>query len=162
MKVNWKGALWALAFGMIISACGSSQSGEAQNEESRMDQIVEAYLSLKDAFVASDPDEAQEKAETLMASLAEVEGMSGVEKEAHAIHNSQDIEEQREHFESLSESVYQAVSEADGLNKTLYRQYCPMAFDNKGAFWISDSDKVRNPYFGDAMLKCGSVKEVIE
>jgi membrane fusion protein, copper/silver efflux system len=29
----------------------------------------------------------------------------------------------------------------------------------KGAFWLSDSDKVLNPYFGDAMLTCGNVEE---
>jgi Cu(I)/Ag(I) efflux system membrane fusion protein len=33
-----------------------------------------------------------------------------------------------------------------------------MAFDT-GAYWISDSKEIRNPYFGDAMLTCGEVKK---
>jgi len=37
-----------------------------------------------------------------------------------------------------------------------------MADNNKGAYWLSKEEKVFNPYFGDAMLKCGEVKQVIE
>ena len=36
-----------------------------------------------------------------------------------------------------------------------------MAFDNKGADWLQLDEDLLNPYFGDAMLKCGEVKEVI-
>ena len=32
-----------------------------------------------------------------------------------------------------------------------------MARENKGAHWLSLSDQIRNPYFGDRMLKCGKV-----
>jgi hypothetical protein len=34
-----------------------------------------------------------------------------------------------------------------------------MALNNSGAYWFNDSKEVRNPYFGDKMVKCGSVKE---
>ena len=37
-----------------------------------------------------------------------------------------------------------------------------MADNDNGAYWLSKEEKVINPYFGDAMLKCGSVKQVIE
>ncbi|MCK4889637.1 MAG: DUF3347 domain-containing protein, partial [Candidatus Aminicenantes bacterium] len=30
----------------------------------------------------------------------------------------------------------------------------PMAFDNKGAFWLQKGQDVRNPYFGESMLTC--------
>jgi Cu(I)/Ag(I) efflux system membrane fusion protein len=30
-----------------------------------------------------------------------------------------------------------------------------MAFDNKGAYWLQDSEEIANPYFGAAMLRCG-------
>jgi hypothetical protein len=36
-----------------------------------------------------------------------------------------------------------------------------MAADGKGASWLSDKREVRNPYYGDKMLTCGSVKESI-
>jgi hypothetical protein len=34
-----------------------------------------------------------------------------------------------------------------------------MAFNNEGAYWLSAEKEVNNPYFGDKMLHCGSVKE---
>ncbi len=30
-----------------------------------------------------------------------------------------------------------------------------MAFNNRGADWLQDDAMVANPFFGDAMLRCG-------
>lgn len=43
------------------------------------------------------------------------------------------------------------------LGAPVYRIHCPMAFDNKGADWLSPDDRVLNPYFGNKMLRCGEV-----
>ena len=45
---------------------------------------------------------------------------------------------------------------------TIYKKFCPMAFNNDGAYWYADVEEIKNPYFGDKMLKCGSVKKTIE
>jgi Cu(I)/Ag(I) efflux system membrane fusion protein len=37
-----------------------------------------------------------------------------------------------------------------------------MANDDVGGYWFSESEEIRNPYFGDEMLLCGEVKEVFE
>jgi Cu(I)/Ag(I) efflux system membrane fusion protein len=37
-----------------------------------------------------------------------------------------------------------------------------MADDFKGADWLSLSDEIRNPYFGDQMLRCGEVTKQIK
>jgi Cu(I)/Ag(I) efflux system membrane fusion protein len=37
-----------------------------------------------------------------------------------------------------------------------------MAFDNKGAYWLSETEEIRNPYFGDVMLGCGETKEILK
>ena len=52
--------------------------------------------------------------------------------------------------------------EANIATGKLYYQYCPMAFNNKGAYWLSNEEAIRNPYFGDKMLKCGLVERDIE
>lgn len=36
----------------------------------------------------------------------------------------------------------------------VYRVHCPMAMQNRGAWWLQQSEEVRNPYFGASMLKC--------
>jgi hypothetical protein len=45
--------------------------------------------------------------------------------------------------------------------KPLYLAHCPMAFGNKGGFWIQGDKKIANPYYGAMMLRCGSVKEQV-
>jgi len=44
----------------------------------------------------------------------------------------------------------------------VYYQFCPMAIDNKGAYWLSEESDIKNPYFGDAMLTCGETKETLK
>jgi len=48
------------------------------------------------------------------------------------------------------------------VNEKVYVEFCPMADNNSGAYWLSKEEKVINPYFGEAMLTCGEVKQVIE
>lgn len=125
--------------------------------------IVSAYLKLKDALVASDDEMAKEQASEIVAALEAIEGerVKEILGDARAIAGSGELEVQREHFDHLSENVYSVVKASQGVTTPLYKQYCPMAFNNEGAFWLSNSEEVRNPYFGDRMLTCGKVEEKI-
>lgn len=40
----------------------------------------------------------------------------------------------------------------------IYLSFCPMAFDNKGGYWLQDSEEIKNPYYGEKMLGCGEIK----
>ncbi|MFT6782718.1 MAG: Cu(I)/Ag(I) efflux system membrane fusion protein, partial [Saprospiraceae bacterium] len=64
----------------------------------------------------------------------------------------------RNQFDFLSQAMINSVKAFGTDEKTYYVQYCPMAKDNQGADWISTEKLIRNPYFGDKMMKCGSVK----
>jgi len=70
------------------------------------------------------------------------------------------IKDQRIAFEDVSREV-EAMLDSEIKEGTIFKQYCPMAFNGKGAFWLSDSKEVRNPYFGDEMLTCGVVDKEI-
>ena len=72
-----------------------------------------------------------------------------------------DINEQRNQFISISNAMINSVK-AFGVNNVSYELYCPMADDDKGAFWLSTEKQVINPYFGDMMLRCGEVKDTIQ
>ncbi|HZH71216.1 MAG TPA: DUF3347 domain-containing protein, partial [Mariniphaga sp.] len=75
------------------------------------------------------------------------------------IESTTDIEKQRAQFNTLSNNIID-MTESFGLEADIvYKQYCPMAFDDAGAHWLSESDEVLNPYFGDMMLHCGEVQE---
>jgi Cu(I)/Ag(I) efflux system membrane fusion protein len=43
------------------------------------------------------------------------------------------------------------------IEPKIFVQKCPMANNNKGAFWLSINKEIRNPYYGEQMMTCGSV-----
>ena len=86
-----------------------------------------------------------------------------IEDNLNGIINMNDIDMKRSHFSIVSNKLTEAVDRFGiANNKPVYLEYCPMAFDNKGAFWISENKEIRNPYFGDIMLKCGEVKRELK
>jgi Cu(I)/Ag(I) efflux system membrane fusion protein len=36
-----------------------------------------------------------------------------------------------------------------------------MTAEDQGGYWLSEFEEIRNPYFGEAMLTCGEVRETI-
>ena len=80
---------------------------------------------------------------------------------AVSISKASSIPSQRDFFKQLSAKLTKAL-EVFGINETAYLQFCPMADNNQGAYWLSKEKKVINPYFGEAMLTCGEVKQVID
>src|SRR5699024_6600494 len=77
------------------------------------------------------------------------------EKIAH----EEDLEKQRLSFKKLNEYLIPIAEHISNHKNTWYVQFCPMADDNNGGYWISLKEEIRNPYFGDEMLDCGSVEE---
>lgn len=139
--------------------------------------VFKSYVALKEAFVASDAKKVSTEAATTTASLASVDMKlvtgaahhdwttfhAGMESALKEMTTATDIEVQRTAFSKLSEQLYKSIK-AYGLGgaTTAFYEFCPMAFDNQGGFWLSDSEQIRNPYFGDQMLTCGSVKEKLQ
>ena len=79
----------------------------------------------------------------------------------HAEHigdNAGKIDHQREHFVTLSKDMDDLI-QLFGTNQKLYLDFCPMADNNKGAVWISETKEIKNPYLGAKMPTCGSVKK---
>jgi Protein of unknown function (DUF3347) len=66
-------------------------------------------------------------------------------------------EKQRLAFGTISSAFYGLLKNADLRNGHVYHEYCPMAFNDKGAFWLSDESEIKNPYFGKKMMECGEV-----
>ncbi|WOD44162.1 efflux RND transporter periplasmic adaptor subunit [Hwangdonia lutea] len=150
-----------------------SVSKDFQNQ---LKAVFNEYIQLKDALVKDDSKKVKTVAEKLQENLAKVNMSLLKDDNAHnhwmalqkeikaaatSISNTSKIEDQRTHFKNLSSQLTNAI-EVFGINEKVYHQYCPMVDNNKGAYWLSKEEKVFNPYFGDAMLTCGEVKQVIE
>lgn len=162
MKTIIIGAL--LSLGLI--ACSTGKTEKTTDRETTSKEVsgeqkqstIDTYMALKDALVKSDAAVAQSEAETLSAALSEEKMDASLIQTVDVIASSSDIKEQRTQFKKVTDGLI-ATLKANGTEEGVYVQYCPMAFDNAGANWLSRSDEIRNPYFGEMMLKCGKVIE---
>lgn len=139
--------------------------------EKSFQPVIDAYINLKDALIQSDVSMASSKSVAFRKALEEMpvnqreqthNYWSILHKTSKGINESVSLEHQRKQFQMISDKLIEMIRNFDEVNDKLFVQFCPMADDNKGAFWISKEEQVLNPYFGDVMLKCGSVKQVIE
>ena len=162
----------ALASSVVVETPDYSHVAEPM--KTQISQLVSQYLKLKDALVASDASAAKAAATEVLgtanampvATLTTDEKAYAEEKTAQVISSAEqiaaasDVEAQRAQLEPLSESVFSLAKAYDAGSQNLYYQHCPMALNNKGAYWLSANEQIQNPYFGDKMLKCGSTEEV--
>jgi hypothetical protein len=122
-------------------------------------KIWHNYLEIKLALTNADADEVQSAAEGMADSFSEER--AEMKALAQQMAETNDLEEQRKVFAAFSEKAGPMFEDAlDG--GTIYKKFCPMAFNNEGAYWFADIEEINNPYFGDKMLKCGSVKKTIK
>lgn len=139
----------------------SSEMNHVMFQDEKLSNAYGAYVQLKDAFVTSDHATARTAAGALQASLAGVANSSKASEIAASINKSSSLEEQRKFFSTLSDEMAKLVKAGKLSMGSIYLEYCPMANNNAGAFWLSNEKEIKNPYFGDRMLRCGSVKETI-
>lgn len=140
--------------------------------------VLNAYYGLKDAFVKSDTvaiNTAGAQLKLLLDSFNLVEvkerdtiafsSINGRPADASAelvaMLGEKDLEKKRESFEMISSVFYDLLRTVRPGGIKAYYQYCPMAFNDKGAYWLSNADSIQNPYFGKKMLTCGEVKETL-
>ena len=135
-------------------------------------KVINTYLDIKNALVAGDAATAQAKAKSMVTLLSTVpqKEMDAAQRKAWAdysnklasdaqqIGSQSNVDAKREHFATLSNNLM-AVLKVFKMNKaTLYQQYCPM----KKFYWLSETSAVKNPYYGNTMLTCGTTQETIE
>lgn len=143
-------------------------------------QMLTVYYNLKDALVASDTLKANAASKDLIMyadslKINEILGDStGMIKEtaktftgtisgsAYALVKENTIEAKRKEFEMISDALWSLTRTVKFDGQKVYYQYCPMAFNNKGAYWLSNQRTIRNPYFGEEMLECGSVEDSLD
>ena len=137
--------------------------------QKEFEHFLDRYIKMKAAFVQGDVEAISGLAKLGLrdikklenAALGEVE-LSHLKQSAdmlEAIAGNEILENQRAHFVILNENIVDIAKNMDNFTDDLYVQYCPMANNNKGAFWLSREKNILNPYYGDAMLNCGEVRE---
>jgi Cu(I)/Ag(I) efflux system membrane fusion protein len=143
--------------------------------KNQLNKVVEAYVALKEGLIEGDEKETAKYSSALLAALEKLDGNS-LKGEAKAFWDEKrsflfeharlskeadTMDGKRENFIFLSQPLIKVV-EAFGANQTLYVNYCPMAQDGKGAYWLSEVEEIRNPFMPEKMRTCGEVKDVIK
>lgn len=135
--------------------------------------IVRSYLNLKNTLTQDNSKAAANAGKMLHETLqkTDINSLDSKEKSLyteiaesigenaeHIAANATNIVHQREHFDMLSKDVSDLI-DTFGSEGKLYKDFCPMYNDNKGAIWISEKKEIINPYMGKEMLSCGSVQK---
>ena len=134
--------------------------------------LVTEYLSVKNALINSNESEAASASGKMYEAMKTFDKslLSGDQKKIyddiesdlkeHAEHISKSkIDHQREHFATMSKDMYDLVK-AFGAGMTLYHDHCPMY--NDGSIWLSETKDIKNPFYGDKMMTCGSMEEMMK
>lgn len=137
----------------------------AQQKDASLSKMYQNYLNIKNALVSDQSDEASKAANTFLKSASMMDykvlskgNLDLLRNEASKIADSRSIEMQREAFNNLSKNMIALTGKYKLADETIFVQYCPMA----KASWLSAEKNVKNPYYGNSMLKCGSVKAEIK
>ena len=143
----------------------------------QLGNVINSYFLLKDKLVLDNSD-VKTEVEKIKTALAKVD-MSLVTGDAHnnwmksakllqndleSLSKITTLDEQRNIFLTLSKTLAE-VTKTFGVEmknkQPIYIDFCPMANNDKGGFWISAEKEITNPYFGQKMLKCGEIKKTI-
>lgn len=154
----------------------SMQSGNKMMDfNAKFNVLLSSYIELKNALVNNDPNAASTASKLIMKTIESINIKNLTNKQdlswtmysdkistdAEHIKSTREVAHQREHFMSLSKNLYELAIALNVNNNELYYQFCPMANDGKGAYWLSEQSKIRNPYYGKKMLSCGSTKKTL-
>ncbi|MBL7938805.1 MAG: DUF3347 domain-containing protein [Flavobacteriales bacterium] len=135
-------------------------------------EVFKHYFALKDALIAGDKTKAKEHAEGLDGAMHSVDAevlpadqqgmwtevMTAIMPHLHPLSETTDLAKQRELFAKLTAPMAQ-LAKAAPQAQSIYLDHCPMF--NGGSDWLSTDKAIKNPFYGSAMLTCGSVKETI-
>ncbi|MCY7421436.1 MAG: DUF3347 domain-containing protein [Chitinophagaceae bacterium] len=183
--------LFVVAVLMTFAACGSADQKAAESKKdapltqsknspefnAAFSTLLDNYYHLKDGLVLSNDTIASTYAALLinnadslqlngiMADTAIIETAKGyiqtISAEAKGLMGEKNIEEKRKSFQMISDNLYDLVRTVRYDREKIYHQFCPMAFNDQGAFWLSQTSDIKNPYFGKKMLTCGEVKDTL-
>lgn len=151
---------------------------EIVTPEARKDlnDVLKAYVSLKDDLIQGDPEEisgslhvVQNVSQKLqprkdLSSYSEDwnEHVKNFKIHLELMLNENNVESWRSAFSPLSQVLIHWVLEFGNPGKNeIFVQHCPMANEDQGGDWLSYDSKIRNPYYGDAMMACGITKETL-
>ena len=141
-------------------------------------KLLNDYYALKDNFVAEKDSLIAQSARSMMVSadslkLGELKADSsilatalsyslGISSELKGLLGEKNIIEKLKSFQIISDQLYDLIRTVKYDRSVVFHDYCPMAFNDQGANWLSNTSEIRNPYIPKKMITCGEVKDSID
>ena len=160
---------------ITVASKAQAQSKLGEAGTGKLVDLVNKYYVLKNALVATKSADANNAAtqliaigDTLQAFLQKDAANTALKPFVDTIitqsktiagMTDESCEKMRIQFSPLSNALFGLIRKAELKNVHLYRQYCPMALNEKGASWLSDDPEIKNPYFGKKMMECGETTD---
>lgn len=174
-----------------LAACGTNQNdmqaGVQLPATSKLDTaatrgftaLLHNYYNLKDALVQANSADADKAANAMQARIRYIRTTAdtawtkndSLQQQLDTMAFNLDkilavkdasCEIQRVYFKPVSDALYAALKLIQLQHVTVYHTFCPMAFREKGAFWLSADATISNPYFGAKMIECGEVIDTLK
>lgn len=157
--------------GKVIAKFESNDPFKAQ-----LSKVMNQYILLKDALVHDNSKMSIQHAKDLLSTLQNVDmklvkgdanmfwmkRQQQLKKASESIIATDKIIDQRVAFDKLSQSMIEVATAFGAFSNDLYVQECTMAFNGKGANWLSQEHEILNPFYGSQMISCGSVIDTIK
>ncbi len=139
--------------------------------EKQFENVINVYMELKNALINGDTSLAAKKSEIFRKELENIPlkdreqiniHWNILHKTSKGIHKNVDLKQQRKQFQIISDNLIAVVKKMTKIKTPLFIQFCPMANNNNGAYWLSKEKQISNPYFGNTMLTCGETTQIIK
>lgn len=177
---------------LILIACGSddekkpepapqaplqqSKNSEAFNKH--FSNLLSSYYTLQAAFVKEDTVAVANAAHILQKAIDSLptndlksdssivqtakDITQNIADEMKGLVGEKDLEGKRKSFDMISNNIVALMQTVQYDREIVYKIHCPMAFNNRGADWLSNKSEVINPYLPKEMPDCGEVKDSID
>ncbi|GAB4343524.1 MAG: hypothetical protein Kow0037_31730 [Calditrichia bacterium] len=133
---------------------------------------MNGYLQIRTALAIDNTEAAAKAAKVFTDNLSKInvsqlnaekqpqmkKNLAKIKEAALKLTVAKNLNEQRQAFAQLTAVLLPLLKEMGPLDKPLFLQHCPMALNNQGAEWLSETEKILNPYLGQAMPMCGMNK----
>ncbi|MES2371510.1 MAG: hypothetical protein V4557_02955 [Bacteroidota bacterium] len=177
---------------LVLAACGSSdeKAKEAPQPQGPLTKSVNSaafnqsfelllthYYDLKEDFIYENDNISlsatnlgisadslklgELKADSMIVSTARTYAL-GISSETKGLIGEKTLEGKRKSFQIISDQLYDLIRTVRYDQSVIYHNYCPMAFNDQGANWLSNTPSIRNPYIPKKMITCGEVKDSID
>ncbi len=134
-----------------------------------IDSLVNIYVELKNSLVVAEITQSTTYSKSMLTFIEEALKISSLKEYSRVLleqlsnqvrlfSTASTIKDFRGYFIDLSTTMVELTKQYS-LSDVRYVQFCPMANAGNGAYWISEDAEIRNPYYGDMMLRCGETIE---